>query len=908
MLSRSKYNIYLKGSDFLYHPISDYGIIGDLYTVALINRTGSIEWLCLPFLDSPSVFGALLDNEKGGCFSISPEGSYDSTSNYIEDTNILVTSFRSSTGKAELTDFMPVSNQGEELFEEHNSVIFRIIEVTRGNMSFIINFDPAFDYARSLSRISRKENTITASNGNTQLHLMATVPLEAERERSVSTINIDQGEKVYFALAYEKKEDLVCSGERVESYLEKTLQYWKKWLSRAETGRNIDLGYFRESVNRSALTLKLLYYDPTGAIAAAATTSLPEEVGGIRNWDYRYSWVRDTAFTLQALFKLGHLSETEGYLRWIEGLIPECAAGNIRIMYGLRGDEVPFESFLDHLEGYKGSRPVRTGNEAALQTQLDVYGEIMDAALKLSDYAGKIDISMWPFLRNICNHVTRNWMERDMGIWEVRGGPYHFVYSKVMCWVALDRGSRIARRYGFPGETEYWEQTASKIKEEVLDKGWNSVEGYFCQHYETDAIDASALMIPISGFLPFSDIRVRSTVKKIREKLEREGLVYRYRNEDGLSGEEGVFLLCSFWLIDCLIGMGELEEAQLLLCRIQGLANHLGLFSEEYDPEWHEQLGNYPQAFTHIGYINSVISLLEKKAGQSKEVPEKNKRYSTSLLFSSKIILNKIEPDTIQDLKNKTDPSTELKLTMNTLRGAFFDTEKGRIAYEKMKGSELYSQYQEVSRKLQFMDLDILQRREEKIAFWINLYNAMVIHAVIELGIRDSVKEVRGFFNKVLYRIGGEDFSLNDIEHGILRGNRKAPASLIRQFRGNDTRKRHIIIPSEPEIHFALVCASTSCPPIEVYSPEKIYEELNIAAGTFINSGGILFDRKIPSVTLSRIFRWYGGDFAENERDMISYISRYLYDKNERDLILKYINTLKISYSDYDWRLNRYEK
>jgi len=527
----------------------------------------------------------------------------------------------------------------------------------------------------------------------------------------------------------------------------------------------------------------------------------------------------------------------------------------------------------------------------------------MDAALKLSDYVGKVDSELWPFLRGICDYVVEHWWDKDSGIWEVRGGPYHFVYSKMMCWVALDRGMTIARRYGFPADLKKWEETKGKIKEEVLQKGWNQRKQAFVQHYETEDLDSSNLLMPLFGFLSFDDPRIASTIEAIQRDLGHDGFLYRYIGEDGLPGGEGTFLLCTFWLIDCLIGLRRFDEAETLLRRMEGIANHLGLFSEEYDVNWREALGNFPQAFTHIGYINSVIALRRAKGKMALEGEHEKALPRRKLLLTSRIVLNKGEPPQGIPTKNI---AMKLKDSMNILRGAFFDTKRGRIAYEQMQRSEAYREYVELSYSLKRMELKEIGSREEQLAFWINLYNVIVIHGVIKLGIRDSVKEVRNFFRRVRYQIGDLFFTPDDIEHGILRGNGRPPNSLFRLFQGNDPRLKFAIKPIDPRIHFTLVCASSSCPPIEVYTPEKLEKELTIAGEAFLNGGGIMIDRGKNHVSLSRIFSWYAADFGKTLPERLRFIVPYLYNQDDKDFLAENAEHIRVKYQDYDWRLNRY--
>ncbi len=888
-----------------YKKISDYGIIGNFHTVALIALDGSIDWLCLPHIDSPSVFAAILDAEKGGCFAVRPLEPFDSTAAYLPGTNILTTTFRTRTGTLRLTDFMPVSENVERDYEREVHDVYRKVEVVDGEVDVRVSFSPRFDYARAATTLELRGEAVIATGGGEGVILGSSRPgLQVRDATAEATWRLARGESLWLELSYDLDGARAVDPERLEALLMETGGYWRSWLANIETGEEQEYGPFNKMIERSALVLKLLEFGPTGAIAAAATTSLPEVIGGVRNWDYRFTWVRDASLTIESLFGLGHLSEMEDYLRWMKDNIIESGR-ELQIMYSLHGETELTEYELPHLEGYKGSSPVRVGNGAYDQKQLDIYGELMDAALRLSNYVGKVDEGMWVFLRHVCDRVVTEWREKDSGIWEVRGGPYHFVYSKVMCWVALDRGVTIAKRYGFPGDIENWERIKAEIKQEVLKKGWSEKKKAFKQHYDSDALDASNLMIPIFRFISFDDPMMVSTVEAIRRELVTEGgFVYRYRSEDHLPGHEGVFLFCSFLYIANLIHQGKLDEAHTLLLRMEKTANHLGLFSEEYDVTWNEALGNFPQALTHIGYIYAVRLLYKARRGHERTIKARKvlEKHGVSRPFPRKIILNDGTPP--EDVSTE-DIANDLKRVMNVLRGAFFSIYDGRVAYEEMAASPGYEEFKELSYSLKRFDLGRLRTQAEKLAFWIDLYNVLVLDGVVTLGIRESVQEIRGFFRRICYQVGDLRFSPDDIEHGILRRNHRLPNSLFRPFGRRDPRCRHIIDLLEPRMHFALVCASKACPPIDVYTAEGIDEELDISVRTVVNAGGVEVDRERGIVRISQIFKWYADDFGSSKAERLRFIAPFIYREQDRTYLSDNAERVRVRYLPYDWRLNR---
>ena len=601
-----------------YQPIENYGVIGNMRTVALVGMNGSIDWFCCPNFDSPSVFAAILDDKKGGHFSIAPAVTGVTHKQiYWPETNVLVTRFLSPDGVAEVIDFMPVGS----LQEQHgHSELIRRVNVVRGSMPFRMECFPAFNYARDQHETYLNESGAAFRSPAINLQLSTTLPLERAGPGLTAEFTLHEGQTETFAIGEIQSQSAdyhPFSEAESEELFEDTVAYWRRWLSQcAYKGR------WREMVERSALVLKLLTYQPTGAIVAAPTCSLPEELGGERNWDYRYTWIRDAAFTLYGLLRIGFTDEAAGFMKWIEARAGELNPdGSLQIMYGIDGRHQLTEESLDHLEGYKGSRPVRIGNGAYGQLQLDIYGELMDSVYLYNKYGAPISYDFWVHLRRLTNWVADNWQRQDEGIWEVRGGQQHFVYSKLMCWVALDRALRLADRRSFPADRERWHQVRDQIYEEIMERGWSDSRQAFVQSYGSDALDASNLMMPLVFFMAPSDPRMISTLDAINRSPEQGGLVsnslvYRYnvsRTEDGLSGDEGTFNICTFWLVEALTRAGwverhRLNEARLMFEKMLSYANHLGLYAEETGHSG-EGLGNFPQAFTHLALISAAFNL-----------------------------------------------------------------------------------------------------------------------------------------------------------------------------------------------------------------------------------------------------------------------------------------------------------
>lgn len=603
----------------MYKPISDYGIIGNLHSVALVGIDGSVDWCCFPHLDSPSVFAALLDDEKGGRFQIAPVAYRSSSQVYHRGTNVLDTVFVTDGGRVRLTDFMPVAVMEGSEAGVHR--IYRRVACEEGQAVLRAFFQPRFNYARGETRLTLVSRGVLADHpcGDGAI-LCAPVDLNVRGNAVEATFPLRQGETAWWVLRYGEHDQCGVDVRECESRLREAREFWRSWVQTCEHPC-LSSGPWHDQAQRSGLVLKLLF-GPTGGVAAAATTSLPEQIGGTRNWDYRFTWIRDASFTLQALYALGHHREAEQFFSWLCHIFRRRKdPKHIRVVYGMNGEEDFQEEVLDHLQGYRGSRPVRIGNAAVGQRQLDIYGELLDAALRFYQATGKLSRDLWKMLRAVVDHVCEVWWEPDWGIWEVRSGPKHFVHSKVMCWVAVDRAIRLADAADFGREVARWRRVREEIRNDVLAHGWSEREQAFVQHFGTDRIDASALLMPLVGFLPIGEPRMQSTIEAVVRELGQGGLLRRYSGGDGLEGSEGAFLLCSFWLVDCLTLSGRIDEACSLFETLRGYANHLGLYSEQIDPSTHELLGNFPQAFTHIGFVNSALLLGQALGGETVRDP-----------------------------------------------------------------------------------------------------------------------------------------------------------------------------------------------------------------------------------------------------------------------------------------------
>ena len=584
-------------------PIESYAVIGDLHTVALVSKSGSIDWLCLPHFDSEACFASILGDDSNGHWTIAPTSNIEAVSRrYRPGTLVLETEISSEQGIIRVTDFMPI----REHTSHHLPEIIRVIEGLEGDVDVRSELSLRFDYGRSKPFVRKLDEGIHALAGPDGVVVVSPAEVSLDDHKVTCDITVKPEERYVFQIVWHRSWEETPKASEHQDALEESTNLWRKWSEICTYEGNA-----REAIMRSLITLKSLTYWPSGGIVAAPTTSLPESIGGERNWDYRYCWLRDSSVTLEALNRCGYLEEAQAFRDWLL----RAVAGDpsqMQIMYGISGERHLTESTVDWLPGYENSAPVRIGNAASDQFQLDVYGEVMDAQEYGRDKGIDASEEAWSLQLQFAEFVENHWQEPDDGIWEVRGGRQHFTYSKVMAWVAIDRTVQGIKKHGLPGDADHWQALAEVIRADILEKGVDPDRNCFTQYYGSKAMDASLLMIPQVGFLPMDDDRIIDTIHAVEEDLSDNGFILRYKAEatdDGLKGSEGTFIMCSFWMVECLAMIGEVQKAQMLFDRLLDIRNDVGLLSEEYDTVHHRMLGNMPQAFSHVGLINAALAL-----------------------------------------------------------------------------------------------------------------------------------------------------------------------------------------------------------------------------------------------------------------------------------------------------------
>jgi GH15 family glucan-1,4-alpha-glucosidase len=597
-------------------PIDEYGLLADCNSAALVDRGGAIEWLCMPRFDSDAIFARLLDPDAGH-WSIRPAGPIEVERRYLDGTLIIETTFTTADGVARLTDALvfPHGQRGHQLGLDVPHELLRLVEGVSGTVELEMELAPRPEYGLVKPLFRRTEEGGRTFGGPNQIVVTAGVPVELDEATMRATFTVTAGAEIGFAMRWapvESRDPAACAPDEVPDRIRDTAEGWRSW----EREHDIYEGPYRNAIRVSSRVLNGLTYRPTGAIVAAPTTSLPEDPGGERNWDYRFSWIRDSSLTLEALYVAACPDEVENFISFMTSSAGGRAGdeGSLQIMYGIGGEHDLSERELPHLRGWRGSRPVRVGNGAWGQTQLDVYGELMNSLYLYRERIGELHPEIQRFVSELADTAASRWDRAGAGIWEMRGEPQHHVHSKILCWVALDRATKLAPQLGEFARADEWAAERDRIRDEILKRGWSEKRQAYTQAFDSDELDASLLLMPLVGFLPATDERMRSTIDAIARDLTDDELVLRYRNTegvnaDGLEGEEGTFVICSYWLVSCLAEAGELERAEALFERLAGYANDLGLLAEEVDTANNEQLGNFPQAFSHIGLINSAAAI-----------------------------------------------------------------------------------------------------------------------------------------------------------------------------------------------------------------------------------------------------------------------------------------------------------
>jgi GH15 family glucan-1,4-alpha-glucosidase len=605
----------------VYPSISDYAYIADCHSSALISRWGSIDWCCMPRIDSKSCFGRLLGWKRGGYCQVAPAKPYKTSRRYLENTLVLETTFQNDQGEARLLDCFTMRKGGK--LNPHKQIL-RIVEGVRGRLDLIAHIAPCFDYGAIKPWIRKyKGDHHIAIGGSDGLLICGDIHLEIEHRHFLTGLfSVEKGQRLHLSIVHRWPEELdeniveVPGTQELERHFQETVDWWRFWTSKGKVQ-----GPYAPFIRRSSIVLKGLTNAPTGAIAAAPTTSLPESFGGTRNWDYRYAWIRDSSLTVRSLAEIGHVGEADGFRRFLE----RSAAGSadeVQILFGVGGERRLHEYEIKELEGYRKAKPVRVGNAAAKQTQLDMYGELLDLAWRWHIRGYSPDDDYWEFLTELVNAAAKKWSHPDRGIWEMRGEPRHFVFSKAMCWAALDRGVKLAEDLGRKAPLSLWKKTRNEVCRAIEKRGYDAERGVFIQAFDKPEMDASLLLLPTVGFVAYEEERMIRTTDAIRKDLQEDGLLRRYpAGNDAMEGKEGVFLACSFWLVECLARQGRVDEAHEVFKHALSTANDVGLFSEEYDSAAREMLGNFPQGLSHLSLIVAAVALsdMERKAGPKRE-------------------------------------------------------------------------------------------------------------------------------------------------------------------------------------------------------------------------------------------------------------------------------------------------
>lgn len=860
-------------------PLSEYGAVGNGRGLALVSRTGSVDWMCVPRLDSPAVFAALLDDRSGGRFAIRPDRDFDAASAYRPGTNLLETRFRVRTGEARLTDFMPDGPDVRERPENAGRLIRRV-RGEAGEVRLRIVCDVRFDYGRRPARWERRDNRCWRLVSRDR-HLLLTASRPLFWEDRTARLRVRAGETVWLVLDWGGES--VPDEAALEGLLDSAERYWRGWRSEGGAGRLPPGGFWRDALDRSALALRLLQYRPAGAVAAGGTAALPVAPGGGDNRDDRVASIHEAADTLTALSALGRRREADAFVDWVRGVLRAADAGGPEDIQRLDRPRPPAgERIARHLAGYKGAEPVRLGRNPGEASALEISGEVLDLFFAFSRRGGEIGSGDWTRLRPLVDRAAATWRRPDSGRAEpsVRPG----IHARLMAWVALDRGIRIALRNGFRADLARWRNERAAVRQDILRRGVSRRTGAFRTDDETGGTDDGVLRIPLVGFLPATDRRVAATLRELDADRLRE---------DG-------FLLPFFRYLRCRILQGRLDEVAEGLRRVREFSGPSGLLGERYDPVFREIGGNLPRASAHAA---CALATLEYLAARNAPPPPPSPLWSrrAARLFRPARLSPPRRP---RREAVPADPNRALRDVLRRLADHFYDAHEQRVDYAGIRSSAVFDRMRDCVADLRGFDPETLGTDAERIAFWINLFNLLTIHAVVALGVRDSVREIPFFFRRATYVVGGRSYRLGDIEHGVLRGNRRPPFRPSRPFGPADPRLRTLPETPDPRTIFGLVRAARTGPPLGVYAADTLGRRLDASARVFLN-GTSRLDMRDRTLWVSELFKRRRSDIGARDADLVRFVARFWYRTDPADWLVSEADRIAIRYFPFDWRLNR---
>lgn len=867
--------------------IGDYGVIGNGAAAALVGRDGAIDWLCLPQIDSESVFAALLDPQRGGAFTVEPPGrwqeDWDTAQSYIEGTNVLRTRFRTRGGEVELTDFMPIGSSSE------NTIPYLVRRITgiHGDTRLRITVSARLRYARVAVTWQQQTACAWSLHGDDGTYSITTSsPVHWHEDQT--SVAIGAGETFWIAFGAEQQRSTTAD---IEAHLNTTIDYWRRWISHRHPDDRRAHSTWRQQLVRSDLLLALLQSPATGAIYSAITASIPRTLYGMRACDGRYEDVFACALYVEALLGFGHVDAAQQYLLHAIARLPSPRT----LLHA------PRSVALDHLSGYRGT-PAAVQSEAVAQCDYTTVGFLLDAALLLSRHGVPIERSLWEQLQPLVDFAAQTWPHPDLGYATSSLGPRHFTLSKLLWWMALDRGVKLAQRYGYPGDVDWWKEQRQAVRDTIITQSYRADKGLFAMHPDSDEIDPALLLLPITGFLPADDPRVKRTLAAIELVVRGAQESNRSSEEVDVAVEPHFHNLFPYWHVNCLILQQRFDDAEERLRLLHTTSNHLGLFGEHFDGLFREINGNFPAGRVHAAYAVTVMNFFNGlNRLQRSEPPAPERRLG--MVFRSHL-LNPVSDQTNGSaLSPSHDADQMLQQALNELRREFYDAHEQTLEYARIRGTQSYQRFRDAITALREFDPLVLESDAHRLVFWLNVFNAAVIHGIVELGLTRSVRDVPLFFDRIQYKIGRFLFTPSDIEHGILRANAPPPGKRRNKFIQKDPRCRLGPGSCDLRVHFAMFRGTRSAPYLDVYILDRLESMLNDAARVSVNAAAQVVKKK-RTLLLPEQIAWYRQDFPQENTQFVSYLSRFFNDPEVVEWLGENAHRVNIEYQSFDWRLN----